>query len=313
MQKRTPEEKAVITKLTGYAAANIVAFVLIGVSYLITRYSHPGEVASILIFSEFVIVPYAMGFISAWCWRNLELTSRQLIWASVKNTILAVLLSAVFLQEGAICLIIVSPLLIVFILTGTFSGRAVFRKNNSKLNVSFFCVLLIAFVVDSTSAHHYQNMVADRIVINAPVNEVWKHVVAYKRIKTENKYWLFKIGMPSPVESTAEGYYLGAKRKCIFSNGYVFDEKIVTYEENKNLTFDITDQPRDPEIMGHIDILRGQFILKDNGDNTTTLTGNSWYRLYVFPVWYYDIWAKSITRNVHLRVMDHIKELSETK
>ncbi|MFD0766004.1 hypothetical protein ACFQZI_14165 [Mucilaginibacter lutimaris] len=117
--------------------------------------------------------------------------------------------------------------------------------------------------------------------------------------------------MPSPVQSTAEGYYLGAKRKCIFSNGYVFDEKIVTYNENKNLTFDITNQPRDPEIMGHIDILRGQFLLKDNGDGTTTLTGNSWYRLYVFPVWYYDIWAESITRNVHLRVMEHIKHLAE--
>lgn len=63
--------------------------------------------------------------------------------------------------------------------------------------------------------------------------------------------------------------------------------------------------------MGHIDILKGQFLLKDNGDGTTTLTGNSWYRLYVFPVWYFDIWAESITRNVHLRVMDHIKQLSE--
>lgn len=63
--------------------------------------------------------------------------------------------------------------------------------------------------------------------------------------------------------------------------------------------------------MGHIDILRGQFILKDNGDGTTTLIGNSWYKLYVFPVWYYDIWEKSITRNVHWRVMEHIKQLSE--
>ena len=119
--------------------------------------------------------------------------------------------------------------------------------------------------------------------------------------------------MPSPRATTVTGYYQGAGRKCIFSNGYIFDEKIVTYQENKDLTFDITGQPRDPEIMGHIDILRGQFLLKDNGNGTTTLTGNSWYRLYVFPTWYYDIWARSITRNVHLRVMEHIKQLSEKK
>jgi len=85
----------------------------------------------------------------------------------------------------------------------------------------------------------------------------------------------------------------------------------VTYEPNSNLTFDVTSQPRDPEIMEHLDLVRGQFILKDNGDNTTTLTGNSWYKLYVLPAWYYDTWAQSIVRNVHIRVMDHIKELSE--
>ncbi|MGY0035304.1 hypothetical protein [Pedobacter sp. NJ-S-72] len=75
--------------------------------------------------------------------------------------------------------------------------------------------------------------------------------------------------MPSPGATTVEGYYKGAGRKCIFSNGYTFDEKIVTYDVNKDLTFDITGQPRDPEIMGHIDILRGQFLLKDNKNGTT--------------------------------------------
>gem|GEM_PF-1743473 len=39
-----------------------------------------------------------------------------------------------------------------------------------------------------------------------------------------------------------------------------FDEKIVSYKPPQDLTFDIVKQPRDPEIMGHIDILRGQFI-----------------------------------------------------
>jgi hypothetical protein len=52
---------------------------------------------------------------------------------------------------------------------------------------------------------------SDTMVINAPPAEVWKYVVAYKRIETPGKYWLFRIGMPSPVQSTAEGYYLGAK------------------------------------------------------------------------------------------------------
>jgi uncharacterized protein YndB with AHSA1/START domain len=295
-------------KNNGFLLSNAFGIATIGISKLLMK-----DFNGTLIFSEFVIVPFLMGIVSAWFWRNINFGSRQLAAWACYNTLIAILLSAIILKEGVICLIIVSPLLMAFIIMGSSVGYKMFKKNNQTLNVSVFVMLFGIFIFDSLSVHHYENKVADTMVINAPPPEVWKYVVAYKRIETPGKYWLFRIGMPSPVQSTAEGYYLGAKRKCIFSNGYVFDEKIVTYDENKDLTFDITKQPRDPEIMGHIDILRGQFLLKDNHDGTTTLTGNSWYRLYVFPAWYYDIWAESVTRNVHLRVMEHIKELSEAK
>src|SRR5258708_40279470 len=110
-----------------------------------------------------------------------------------------------------------------------------FRRKNNTINISIIGLMVAVFIIDSASEHHYENMVSDTVIINAPATQVWKSVVAFKRIKEKNKYWLFKIGMPSPVESTVEGYYLGAKRKCIFSNGYTFDEKIVTYDVNKNL------------------------------------------------------------------------------
>jgi uncharacterized protein YndB with AHSA1/START domain len=166
-------------------------------------------------------------------------------------------------------------------------------------------------VFDSFSTHQYENEVSDTITIHAPPYKVWKNVVAFKKIKQKPNFWLFQIGLPSPMETTVDGYYKGSGRKCIFSNGYTFGEKISAFEPNHDLVFDIIDQPRDPEIMNHLDLIRGEFLLKDNGNGTTTLTGNSWYKLYVFPAWYYDLWAQSIVRNVHTRVMQHIKELSE--
>ncbi|MBL4678704.1 MAG: SRPBCC family protein [Mucilaginibacter sp.] len=272
-----------------------------------------GSSSGTLIFSEFVIVPLLMGIISARYWRNLDMRAGRSGLRALLNTAIACIISAAFLGEGVICLLIVSPLLFIFIWMGQIIGGAMFKKNNNTLNTSIVVLLLAVFVSDSLSEHHYENLVADTIVIKAPPAKVWQYVVAYERIEEKPKFWLFKIGMPSPVQSTADGYYVGAKRKCIFSNGYVFDEVISKYDENHDLIFDITHQPRDPEIMGHIDILRGQFLLKDNGDGTTTLTGNSWYKLYVFPTWYYDMWASSIVRNVHVRVMDRVKQLSEAK
>ena len=296
-------------KLNGFIVSNVIAFAIIG----ITKYVVPWEGGTVFIYSEFIIIPLVIGIISAWFWRKLNLTSGHLINYSIINTFCAILLSAIFLKEGVICLIIVSPLLWTFITIGAYLGRSIFKKNNKTLNVSVISLLLFIFLSDATSKHEYENMVSDTIVVNAPPNKVWKNVVAFKRIKKKNNFWLFRIGLPSPMETTVDGYYKGSGRKCIFSNGYVLGENISTYEPGKDLVFDITNQPRDPEIMNHLDLLRGEFLLKDNGNGTTTLTGNSWYKLYVFPSWYYDLWTQSIVRNVHLRVMEHIKELSENQ
>lgn len=296
-------------KRLGYLISNAVAFALIGLNILL--WPRGSDASQTLIYSEFVIIPVLMGIISTWFWRDLELSGWDLLGYSIINTIFSIILSAVFLKEGVICLVIVSPLIIIFITIGAFIGRAMFKKNNGKLNTSIIGLLVLIALTDSLSKHEYVNEVSDSIIINATPDKIWKNVVAFEPIKQKPDYFLFRIGLPSPMATSVTGYYKGAGRKCIFSNGYVFGEVISTYIPAKNLTFDIVDQPRDPEIMNHLDLLKGQFILKDNGNGTTTLTGNSWYKLYVFPTWYYDTWAQSIVRNVHIRVMQHIKELSE--
>ncbi|EHQ28183.1 SRPBCC family protein [Mucilaginibacter paludis] len=297
-------------KQMGFIVPNAMAFTLIGLSKLFFN-DHSG--ATVLAYSEFIIIPLLMGILSAYYWRNLDLRGKTLSWYSCVNSFYAIVLSTVFLGEGMICLIIVSPLIFGFVITGAFLGKEMFKRRNQNLNISIITLLTFIFIADSRSKHEYSNMVSDSLIVNATPDKIWKNVVAFEPIRQKNNYWLFQIGMPSPMATTVTGYYQGAGRKCIFSNGYVFGEKIVTYNPGKDLTFDIVNQPRDPEIMGHIDILRGQFLLHDNGNGTTTLIGNSWYKLYVFPVWYYDVWAQSITRNVHLRVMEHIKQLSEAK
>lgn len=305
------KSKLLTNEILGHIILSTVAFALIGLDKLF--WSNNADGAGTLIYSEFIIVPILMGIISAWFWRDQGLSGWGLFGYSCLNTLLAVSLSVVFLGEGVICLFIVSPLIMVFVTTGAFIGRAIFKNNNGKLNVSVVSLLILIAVNDSLSKHEYVNEVSDAIIINATPDKVWKNVVAFKPIKQKPDYFLFRIGLPSPMATTVTGYYKGARRKCIFSNGYTFGERIAIYDPGRDLTFEIIDQPRDPEIMNHLDLLKGQFLLKDNGNGTTTLTGNSWYKLYVFPAWYYDLWAQSIVRNVHIRVMEHIKELSEKR
>ena len=243
-------------KLKGFITPSILGVGLIALDkYLLVQNSPDG--AGAFVFSEFAIVPILMGLIAIWFWRNLKLSNWTIFGYCTILTFLAILLSGIFLGEGVICLLIVSPLILLFIALGAFTGDIIFKRDNQKLNFSIITLLIVVFIADSLSPHHYENMVSDCITINAPANQVWKNVVAFKKINAPDKFWLFKIGLPSPVQSTVEGYYVGAKRKCIFSNGYVFDEKITTYDVNQNLTFAITNQPRDPEIMNHLDLLQG--------------------------------------------------------
>jgi hypothetical protein len=97
----------------------------------------------------------------------------------------------------------------------------------------------------------------------------------------------------------------------MFSDGIVIKERVAEFVPREKLTFDIVEQPTHPEAYGHITLHRGQFVLRDNGNGTTTLFGSSWYTLHVHPLWYFDIWTRDMTRAVHLRVMNHVRRLAE--
>lgn len=298
------------TILKGILYSNLFALVAFAMAYTITNWN--SELGGLLSFSEFVLVPLGMGIIAMKFWIRLKRRTLALLPLTILNTLLAISLSALFMGEGVICLIIVSPLVLGFMFGGVILGKYIHRHDNKTLKANTFLVFLSLFIYDTFSEHNYTNSVTDEIVIDAPPEAVWKYVAAHPVNTSAPDYWLFKVGLPHPVQSVVTADTVGSQRQCIFSNGAIFDEVVVQSETDSLFTFDIVRQPEDPEIIGHIQIKRGQFMLKANPDGTTTLVGISWYTLKVYPVWYYDRWAEDITSKVHLRVMNHIKALAES-
>ena len=299
----------------GLLAANLSAAALIGLTVLLSRSPSTNsstDVGGILVSSDFVLVPFVMGLVSAFFWKSVALTTMEYLLYSLLNSAFGLVGGGVFMGEGVICLLIVSPLLVSFVFLGALTGRWLFHFNSNRLNLSLIPMALALLTVDVLSPHHYENAVTDTVVIHASPAQVWSHLAAVPLIPDKPNFWLFRMGLPYPTHAAVEGQGVGATRQCVFSRHCVFQEKIVAWDPGRRLTFDVTAQPRDPEILGHARVRRGQFLLRDNHDGTTTLIGTSWYELYVYPSWYYDLWASSIARQVHLRVMDHIKALSET-
>lgn len=295
----------------GLVAANVVGAGLIALAKALTE-AASGTSAGVLVGSIFIVVPLVMGLVSAWFWRDLELSTVSYFLWSLLNSALGLTLSAFFMQEGVICLLIVSPVLLLLVFGGALLGKVLFSRNNRRLNLSLIPLALAVLTVDALSPHHAAYSVADRVVIHAPPSVVWRHIVAFPPLPERPDWWLFKLGLPYPVQSTIQSVHVGAERRCLFSGNLAFEERVVACRPNRELTFDIVRQPAHPEILGHAAVKRGQFLLQDNGDGTTSLTGTSWYELYVYPSWYYDLWASRVARQVHWRVMSHVKTVCES-
>src|SRR2546423_516451 len=292
--------------------ANSIGGVLLVLLNWVVRAHLQDDISTLVLWPSFFLLPFLIGLLAAWFWRGLN---RSLGWSFLDAlwvTLLGLVAAAVVLREGTVCIMIVSPALYVFVLCGVLLGRIWFRPNYSRLHLTIFPLLALLTLGESVYHSERQAVVTDRILIHAPPAKVWPHVLAFPEIPDPPDYWIFRLGLPYPTTTTNGGNFVGAGRQCIFSNGVVIKERVAEFVPNEKLTFDVAEQPTDPEAYGHITLHRGQFILQDNHDGTTTLVGSSWYTLHVRPRWYFDLWTRDMSRAVHLRVMHHIKRLSES-
>lgn len=305
-----PPRNPLMTLLAGMAVANLAGGVLLfAVARLSETYKGPNE--GFFMIPSFFLLPLLVGLIAAWFYRRLNrglgITFLDALWVSL----VGVGAAAIVLREGVVCLVIVFPALYALILTGLLIGRIWFRPNYGKLQLSVFPLLVLLTVTDAFYSSTERATVTDEILIQTTPDKVWPHVLAFSNIPDRPDYWIFRLGLPYPTQTTNGGNFVEADRQCMFSDGIVIKERVAEIIPNEKLTFDIVEQPTHPEAYGHITLHRGQFVLRDNGNGTTTLFGSSWYTLHVRPLWYFDLWTRDMTRAVHLRVMNHVRRLAE--
>ena len=305
-----PPPRRLLPLTVGMIAANAVSAALFfGVKLLLDQFH--GSEARVLAVPSLALVPLVGGLVAAWCWRRLSPTIGDCLIHSLTTTLLGLAGAAIIIREGAVCLVIAAPALYVMILCGALLGRVWFRPGDARLRLSVIPLLALLTAGEAMQRTDEMGVVTDEILIHAPPAKVWPHVLAFPEVAETPDYWIFRLGLPYPTETTNGGDFVGADRQCKFSDGITIKERIAEFVPNEKLTFDIIEQPTHPEAYGHITLHRGRFVLRDNHDGTTTLIGTSWSTLHVRPLWYFDLWTSDMTRAVHLRVMRHIRQLAE--
>jgi uncharacterized membrane protein YhaH (DUF805 family) len=229
--------------------------------------------------------------------------------------------------EGLICLIMAAPLGLILAVLGGAVGYALQIRH--KYPKSDTLTLLLALVLswpiltgaESKFATHPPVYPVESIMeINAPPETVWNNVVTFSQLP-EPTEWVFRTGIAYPIRAKIQGRGVGAVRRCIFSTGE-FVEPIEIWNEPHQLVFGVKTMPmpmhewsykkiHPPHLDQYLQVTHGEFRLEPLPGNRTRLIGTTWYSNKVWPSLYWKAWSDGIIHTVHLRVLRHIKNLSE--
>ena len=133
---------------------------------------------------------------------------------------------------------------------------------------------------------------------------------------------IFRAGIAYPVSGRDLRSRRGRVRRCVFSTG-AFVEPISAWDEGPLLKFAVTSNPppvsewspwgniHPPHLQGFLVSSAGEFKLVPLPGGRTRLEGTTWYRHHMWPAAYWRLWSDFIIHRIHLRVLNHVKVLSE--
>jgi len=267
----------------------------------------------------FILLPIILGGAGAWCVRAQTAGS-----AASAGGFAVMMASVAWLalgQEGVICIVMSLPLSSPL---GCLGGWIFYRFQLGRLQPGSAAMLLLlpfGALGWDVNAKPPVFEVRSAIEIAAPVERVWKNVVTFSELP-EPREWYFKAGLAYPKRARIEGSGPGAVRYCEFSTG-PFVEPIEVWNEPSLLRFRVTENPPPmhewspyaqvlpKHLRGYLVSKEGQFRLTPLGPNRTLLEGTTWYRHGLWPAQYWRLWSDAIIHRIHLRVLTHIKTLSE--
>jgi hypothetical protein len=249
-------------------------------------------------------VPFTVGLISVLLHghhqRRSFLSCLLACWLATVLTGLALLAVRI---EGLVCLIFLLPIALIFIL-----------------------IVLATLPLMMGAEHHIQlkaplYSVTTKMVIDAPPETVWRHVVTFRQLPDPTEPW-FKMGIAYPQRAIIYGKGVGAIRHCIFSTG-PFIEPITIWDEPHLLKFSVAKQPppmkefsffedfKPPHLENYLVSKGGQFQLRLLSNNQTEVAGTTWYYHKAWPQRYWKLWSDAIIHNIHERVLKTIKQDAE--
>jgi uncharacterized membrane protein YhaH (DUF805 family) len=275
----------------------------------------------------FVALPFVMGLVSVLIYagpHSRSLPSCMLV--AILPIGFAGLCLFFVAMEGAICLIMAAPIGVALALAGGCVGYLIVGNRSAPIpplamSVALLCVPLTMGMEKQADDPPPLLSVTTSLLIDAPPERVWPHVVSFSPLPSERD-WILHTGIAYPTRARIDGKGVGAIRHCIFTTGE-FIEPVEVWDENRLLRFSVAQQPEPMEELspyphlktthldGYLQSHEGELRLTAMPGGRTLLEGTTWYTDRIWPSSYWRLWSDLIIHHIHLRVLNHIKNLSE--
>ncbi len=269
----------------------------------------------------FAFLPLLMGALVGWS--RPVATIRQASMQGGLTAAIGCLFFIVIGMEGLICMVMALPLAVPLGMLG--SCLSFFARNRQSARRTT-ALLLLPFGLGSAG---YDVAVAPRayevttsIEVAATPQTVWRHVISYTDLP-EPTDWALRTGLGYPSRVRLVGAGVGAIRYCDFSTGS-FVEPITIWEPGKRLEFDVVESAppmkewspygeiHPAHLHGYFVSKKGRFVLTSLTNGHTLVEGTSWYQHGLEPGPYWRWWSDAIIHRIHRRILNHIKDLSES-
>jgi hypothetical protein len=250
---------------------------LAGIGLRLIYSGGPDDSYSAMAFGFVILAPIAVGGVTVFvAERSRRRTPGYWVAASFAATALFVSGTLLILIEGLICAVIIVPLFAALgILGGLIMGLICRFTNWPKQTIGSFVLLpLVLGGVDRDIPFPQELLDVERTVaIQAPAEIVWRELLNARDIRADevDAAWLYRIGVPLPIEGTILDLPEQTRRVLMAKNVY-FDELIAESRpyEHVRWTYRFYEDSFPPYALDQHVIVGGRYF--DVQDTSYTLT-----------------------------------------
>jgi hypothetical protein len=309
----------------GAAIAATLVFAL-GV-YLLIEATRPES--GLVSFSFLLVLPAAVCAVIAYVadpWK--ERSHRAYLRVPVWTLLAVVLLSLVFLREGVICILMLSPLWIV---SGLIGAEITWRLRRRVQDGRTYSLAILALPLVAMQVEPYIPLpsetvtVARSITVNAAPEAIWPMLRGIADVRPGEGRWNVTqdvIGIPRPIGARLNRDGLGADRHAVWQHGIRFRERITEWERFRRIgwrfQFDdiegwgYTDRHLMPD-SAYFRITTGGYRMAPLPDGRTRLTLETRYRVTTPVNAYSKLWGELLLGDVERNLLGIIRDRAEAR